>query len=107
MAPDLTIEILREIRDGVLDLRRYLNSQISELREDFNAGLDQTNSRLERVVHGPDDPGKFMRSIAVDQAHHERFHAHQVERLESDMVAIKTRVERLEHPVDPSGTTKS
>lgn len=121
MATDLTIEILREIRDGVLDLRRDLNTQISELREDFNARLDQTNSRLdqtnsrldqtnsrlERVEHGLGDLGKFMRSIAVDQARHERFHTHHVERLESDMVDIKTRVERLEHQVDPSGTAKS
>lgn len=36
MATEITIEILREIRDG-----------IHELRGDFNERLDQTNQRLE------------------------------------------------------------
>lgn len=92
MATDLTIEILREIRDG-----------IRELRDDFNARLDHTNeqlghtnSRLERVEHGLNDLGRFMRQIALDQAKHERFHSHHVERLEADVTDLKGRVQRLE-----------
>ena len=38
MATDLTIEILREIRDGIQDLR-----------QDFNTRLDQTNKRLDET----------------------------------------------------------
>ena len=64
MAADLTIEILREIRDGI----RGVDARVEQLREDFNARLDQTNTRLERVEHGLDDLGRFMRQIALDQA---------------------------------------
>lgn len=90
MATDLTVEILREIRDGIHDLR-----------DDFNARLDQTNERLERVENGLSDLGKFMRQIALDQAKHERFHVHHVERLEDDVTDLKARVQRLE---DRAGT---
>jgi predicted nuclease with TOPRIM domain len=90
MATDLTIEVLREIRDG-----------IRELREDFNARLDQTNQRLERVEHGLNDLGGFMRRIALDQAKHERFHRHHVERLEGDVADLKERVHRLEERAGP------
>lgn len=55
MTTDLTTEILKQIRDG-----------IKELREDFNQRLDQTNSRLGRVEQGLNDLGKFMRRIAPD-----------------------------------------
>ncbi len=74
MTTDLTTEILKQIRDG-----------ITELREDFNQRLDQTNSRLGRVEQGLNDLGEFMRRIALDQAKHECFHAHHVERLEEDV----------------------
>jgi predicted nuclease with TOPRIM domain len=90
MATDLTIEVLREIRDG-----------IRELREDFNVRLDQTNQRLERVEHGLNDLGGFMRRIALDQAKHERFHRHHVERLEGDVADLKERVDRLEERAGP------
>jgi predicted nuclease with TOPRIM domain len=90
MATDLTIEVLREIRDG-----------IRELREDFNVRLDQTNQRLERVEHGLNDLGGFMRRIALDQAKHERFHRHHVERLEGDVADLKERVHRLEERAGP------
>jgi len=85
MTTDLTTEILKQIRDG-----------IKELREDFNQRLDQTNSRLGRVEQGLNDLGKFMRRIALDQAKHERFHTHHVERLEEDVTDLKGRVRRLE-----------
>jgi len=90
MATDLTIEVLREIRDG-----------IRELREDFNVRLDQTNQRLERVEHGLNDLGGFMRRIALDQAKHERFHRHHVERLEGEVADLKERVHRLEERAGP------
>ena len=66
---DPTIEILRDIRDGVRDRRT-----------DFmHPRRDQTNAHLENVEQGLNALGKFMRQIALDQARHERFHAHHVE----------------------------
>jgi predicted nuclease with TOPRIM domain len=109
MATDLTIEVLREIRDGVRDLRQDMNTQISELREEVSELREEVselrenvNTRLGRVEHGLNDLGTFMRSIALDQARHERFHTHHVERLESDVDDLKTRVTRLEQQADPT-----
>ncbi|WP_058557112.1 hypothetical protein [Thiohalocapsa sp. ML1] len=89
---DLTIEILREIRDGIRDLRTDFMQRLDET----NSRLDQTNARLENVEHGLLDLGKFMRQIALDQARHERFHTHHVDILEDDMKDLKVRVQRLE-----------
>ncbi|WP_133513020.1 hypothetical protein [Candidatus Thiosymbion oneisti] len=103
MTTDLTTEILKQIRDGITELREdfnhrldQTNSRLEELRQDFNHRLDQTNSRLGRVEQGLNDLGKFMRQIALDQAKHERFHVHHVERLEEDVTDLKARVQRLE-----------
>jgi len=80
MATDLTIEILREIRDGVHDLRRDVNTQISELRGEVSelrgevfelrGQMSELNTRVGRVEHGLLDLGRFMRQIALDQARH-------------------------------------
>jgi predicted nuclease with TOPRIM domain len=92
MATDLTIEVLREIRDGIRELHEDFNARLDQA----NQRLDQTNERLERVEHGLNDLGGFMRRIALDQAKHERFHRHHVERLEGDVADLKERVHRLE-----------
>jgi hypothetical protein len=92
MAADLTLEVLREIRDGIREMHEDFNARLDQT----NQRLDQTNVRLERVEHGLSDLGRFMRQIALDQAKHERFHSHHVERLEDDMADLKGRVERLE-----------
>jgi archaellum component FlaC len=97
MTTDLTVQILREIRDGIHELRDDFNARLDQT----NSRLDQTNSRLERVEFGLNDLGKFMRQIALDQAKHERFHSHHVERLETDVDNLKGRVERLEERVGP------
>jgi len=83
MAADLAIEILREIRDGIRDLREDFNARLdvtNQRLDQTNERLDQTNQRLERVEHGLNDLGRFMRQIALDQAKHERFHSQHVER---------------------------
>jgi predicted nucleic acid-binding Zn-ribbon protein len=106
MSADLTIEILREIRDGIGALRDDFNARLDQTNQRLdqtnqqldqtNQRLDQTNERLGRVEGGLSDLGKFMRQIALDQAKHERFHSHHVERLEDDVAHLKDRVLRLE-----------
>ena len=96
---DLTIEILREIRDGINDLRTDVNQRLDEVNarlDEVNARLDDHSIRLHRVEHGLNDLGRFMRPIALDQARHERFHRHHVEKLETEVSDLKARVERLE-----------
>ena len=103
MTTDLTIEILREIRDGIGALREDFNERLDQTNQRLdqtNQRLDQSNERLGRVECGLNDLGKFMRQIAVDQAKHERFHSHQVERMEDDVANLKDRVRRLEEQAD-------
>jgi len=92
MTTDLTVEILKQIRDGIKELREDFNQRLDQTNE----RLDQNNSRLGRVEQGLNDLGKFMRQIALDQAKHERFHTHHVERLEEDVTDLKARMQRLE-----------
>jgi hypothetical protein len=92
MANDITVEILKDIRDGITSMHGGLDG----LRADFNERLDGTNQRLERVEQGLLDLGQFMRQIALDQARHERFHIRHVDVLEKDVLDLKGRVSRLE-----------
>lgn len=92
---DITIAILRDIRDGIGHLSDQAE-QTNQRLDQTNQRLDQTNQRLDRVEQGLSDLGKFMRQIALDQARHERFHAHHVDVLETDVTDLKQRVEKLE-----------
>ena len=100
---DLTVEILKQIRDGVDHLGSSLGERIDRLGErvDHMEGalgerIDGTNGRLDRVEQGLLDLGKFMRQIARDQARHERFHHKHVDLLERDVDNLKVRVTKLE-----------
>lgn len=71
MANELTIEILREIRDGISGLRTEFIERLDQTNarlDQTNARLDQANTRLGNVEQGLADLGKFMRQIALDQA---------------------------------------
>lgn len=71
MSTDLTIEILREIRDGISGLRTEFIERLDQTNarlDQTNARLDQANTRLGNVEQGLADLGKFMRQIALDQA---------------------------------------
>ncbi len=99
MSTDLTVEILKEIRDGVLATKDELKHEISGLKLEMSGLKEEmagTNVRLGRVEQGLNDLGQFMRQIALDQARHERFHAQHVDVLEKDVDDLKARVRRLE-----------
>ena len=94
MADDVTVEILKQIRDGITTLRVDFNQR----QDQTNQRLDQTNQRLERVEQGLLDLGQFMRQLALDQARHERFHAQHVDVLDKDVKDLQARVQVLEKP---------
>jgi cob(I)alamin adenosyltransferase len=103
MADDVTVEILKQIRDGITSMHGDFSERLDHLRSDFNERLDSTNGRLEgtnqrldRVEQGLLDLGQFMRQIALDQTRHERFHTHHVDILEKDVSELKDRVAKLE-----------
>jgi polyhydroxyalkanoate synthesis regulator phasin len=100
---DLTVEILKQIRDGVDNLGSSLGERIDRLGErvdhletSLGERIDGTNQRLDRVEQGMLDLGKFMRQIARDQSRHERFHHKHVDVLEKDVDDLKARVSKLE-----------
>jgi hypothetical protein len=103
---DLTIEILKQIRDGVAAVAERVertNAGLAELRHDTNArfaevraDLKSVDVRLERVELGLRDLGGFMREIAREQAEQREWHRHHVQVLERDMTDVKARLVKLE-----------
>jgi hypothetical protein len=90
---DLTIEILKQIRDGVTGLREEMHTEIGALRD----AVAQTNVRLGRVEQGLNDLGTFMRQIAATQARHDQWF---VQAVEKDAEATKTRLTLIERRLD-------
>jgi cob(I)alamin adenosyltransferase len=107
---DLTVEILKQIRDSVVSVGERVDhmgnslgeridrvgERVDHVESSLGERLDGTNRRLDRVEQGLLDLGKFMRQIARDQAKHERFHHKHVDLLEKDVGSLKARVTRLE-----------
>lgn len=104
-ASDLTVEILREIRDEARQTNRRLAAVESRLGamdqrfESMDQRLESIDQRLGRTEQGLSDLGQFMRQIALDQARHERFHTHHVDVLERDVEDLKGRVRKIEDKV--------
>ncbi len=99
MANDLTVGILKQIRDGISlmnERQDRTNEQLGQTNEQLgqtNERLGQTNERLGRVEQGLLDLGQFMRQIALAQAKHERFHTQHVDVLEKDIQELLGLVE--------------
>ena len=109
---DLTVEILREIRDEARQTNRRLAAVESRLGsmderlgcmddrlESMDQRLESMDQRLGRTEQGLSDLGQFMRQIALDQARHERFHTRHVDVLERDVEDLKGRVRKIEEKV--------
>lgn len=95
---DLTVEILRDIRDEARQTNRRLAAVESRLGS-MDERLESMDQRLGRTEQGLYDLGQFMRQIALDQARHERFHTHHVDVLERDVEDLKGRVRKIEEKV--------
>ena len=102
---DLTVEILREIRDEARQTNRRLAAVESRLGSmdqrlgSMDERLESMDQRLGRTEQGLSDLGQFMRQIALDQARHERFHTRHVDVLERDVEDLKGRVRKIEEKV--------
>jgi len=95
---DLTVEILCEIRDEARQTNQRLAAVESRLGA-MDERLESMDHRLGRTEQGLSDLGQFMRQIALDQARHERLHAHHVDVLERDVEDLKGRVRKIEDKV--------
>jgi hypothetical protein len=49
---DVTVEVLRSIRDEITGLRADTNARFAELRTETNASIAQTNARLDFLADG-------------------------------------------------------
>ena len=92
MGDDVTVEILKQIRDGITST----NQRLQKLDQGVEHLRGDVNHRLERVEQGLLDLGQFMKQIALDQARHERFHLQHVDVVEKDVADLKDRVRKLE-----------
>ncbi|MSP60838.1 MAG: hypothetical protein EXR72_10945 [Myxococcales bacterium] len=99
MGDDLTVEILKQIGDGITsvgDEVRTMGTNLGERIDRTHDRLDKLETRFGRVEQGLVDLGGFMRQIAGDQQRHEGFHSHHVDLLEKDVADLKQRMRRAE-----------
>jgi len=88
MGDDVTVEILKQIRDGITST----NQRLQKLEQGVEHLRGDVNHRLERVEQGLLDLGQFMKQIALDQARHEQFHRQHIDVVEKDVSDLKDRV---------------
>jgi chromosome segregation ATPase len=91
---DLTVKILREIRDGIQSTNQRLD-QTNQRLDQTNQGLDQVNLRLDHVE-----------TALLDLAGQQRFVVRYVKalseregRIDGEVADLRTRVEVLEKKV--------
>lgn len=93
---DVTVEILREIRDEIIATRTELKTEISqvkteltEFKTEVSEKLDTTNSRLEVVEH-------TLTDFAQQHLLLTRFVKNVAHRHDDELDELRTRVELLE-----------
>lgn len=102
MATDLTVEILKQIRDELITTRTDLGSRIDQT----NARLDQTNERLDQTNERLDQTNERLSAVAdtlLELAGQQRFVVRHLSalterdrRLEADVDELRTRVDAIE-----------
>jgi prefoldin subunit 5 len=88
----LTVAILREIRDGVLDTNRRLDRTREELGaeiRDTNQRLDATNQRLDQVVQEQIRQATLWAAMRLDQ-----------ERMAEALVSMRDAIGGLNERID-------
>jgi hypothetical protein len=85
----ITVQILRDIRDEMRGMRGELNERIDRFTDRFAAHAETTDRRLETIEHTLAD---FCRQHLMLT----RYVGNAERRQDSDIVDLRTRVERLE-----------
>ncbi len=78
---DLTLHVLRQIRDEIVSTRTELSARIDTMRDDLGSRIDVTNVRVDKVEHA-----------LLDLAEQQRFVVRHLQ-------ALTTRDRRLEDEV--------
>lgn len=99
---DLTIEILKQIRDEIRVTRADLSARIDETNarlDQTNSRLDQTNSRLDQTNSRLDRVEETLLELAQQQrfvVKHLRASRKRELRIEADVIELRKRVEAIE-----------
>ncbi len=109
-AAELTIHILREIRDGIGQTNSRLDQTITRLDQTVER-LDQTVERLDQSIERQDGTNSrldHVEACLVDLAEQQRFVVRHLQaltardrRLEEEVDALKVRVDDLDRRVPP------
>lgn len=104
---DLTIHVLRQIRDEIVTTRTELGARIDAVRtelgariDDLGGRIDETNERVGRVEHTLLDLAEQQRFVV----RHVRTLAERDRRLEDDITEIRARLDVVEKKIDTSST---
>ncbi len=96
MADDLTLQVLREIRDEIRETRTSLGARIDDLRDTLRARIDATNQRIdgtnERLTH--------VEHAMLDLAEQQRFVVRWLKGSSARERRVERRLDRLEERVD-------
>ncbi len=94
MADDLTLQVLREIRDEIRTTRESLGARIDDVRDSLGSRIDATNERLDGVERG-----------LLELAEQQRFVVRWLEgssgrdrKIERRVASLEDRVDALERP---------
>jgi hypothetical protein len=100
---DLTVQILREIRDGIhttndkLDqTRTELSHRIDQTRTELGLRIDETNHRLDGTNHRLDGVESTLKDLAGQQLILTRYIGNVVDRQDKSIDDLRERVSKLE-----------
>lgn len=99
MDGELTVAILREIRDGVRETRdevRRTRDDLSGMIGQTNARLDQTNTRLDQTNARLATVEETLRDLAAQQLILARYVKNVVDRHEEAIADLRERLARVE-----------
>ena len=92
---ELTIQILRQIRDEIVTTRTDLNGRIDHMRTELSGRIDETNTRVEQVEHALLDLAEQQRFVV----RHLQALTTRDRRLEDEVGELRGRLEVVEKKV--------
>lgn len=93
---DLTVAVLREIRDEVRQTRTDLSQRIDAVRTDLGSRIDQTNVRLDHLEAETRQMAEGLKELAAQQLMLGRYIKNIVDRHEQSLGEIRERLTKLE-----------
>ena len=99
MSENLTVEILKDIRDEIRSTNTRLdttNTRLEVLRVDLTERLDATNSRLDATNSRLDSVESALKDLAAQMLFLSKFVKNSVEKQGEELTDIRSRLSRVE-----------